>query len=83
MEKLSNYGAELDYELMKSYLANYSQVTLKVLGLLLDFAGLESAFVQKVVNTNFTSKMLTSSKEFSNKWRLYYDQVIAEQVFND
>lgn len=80
LEKLADYGSEFDDVLMKEYLTNCSQVTVKSLGLLLDLAHRDSSFIEKMVNQNSTSKMLSSSQEFSNKWRLYYDQVLVKQV---
>lgn len=82
LEKLTTYGSDFNFRLIKKNLSNYSQVTLKILGLFLDLAHQDSGFIEQMINQNSTSKMLSSSEEFSNKWRLYYHQVLAGQATN-
>lgn len=79
LEKLSNYEEEIDFGLLGEYLKNYSQVTIKTCGLLLDFIGHNSIGVERLVNKDSTSRLSVSSEKFSNKWRLYYDSVLEEQ----
>lgn len=78
LEKFSVYDQEIDFALMQKYLKNYSQVTLKICGFLMDLIGKDSADLEAMVNKESTSKMLDSSNTFSNKWRLYYDAILEE-----
>lgn len=75
-EKLSNYTQEVDFQKLTSYLNHFSQTTVKTFGLFLDKLGKDTIFLQKLINQESTSRMLDSSTKFSNKWRLYYDEVI-------
>ncbi len=80
LEKLSDYKKEIDFKLLNKYLKNYSQVTIKTCGLLLDLIKQNSQNIEKLVNKNSASKISTLSNKFSNKWRLYYDSILEEQL---
>lgn len=71
---------DINLERLRDYLKNYSQVSVKIVGLFLDIIGKDSRGVRLLVNKNSTSRMLESSDKFSNKWRLYYDSVLEEQA---
>lgn len=80
LEKLSLYKNDIDFKLFAEYLQNYSQVTIKICGFFFDLIGKNSKFAELLVNKRSTSRMSESSEKFSNKWRLYYDSVLKEQV---
>lgn len=80
LEKLTHNANDLNLAQMEGYLTSYSQVTIKVVGLLLDLIGIESSKIELLVNKESTSRMLGSSDKFSNKWRLYYNSALEEQV---
>jgi predicted transcriptional regulator of viral defense system len=81
LEKLTEHTTEIDFKLLIEYALNYSQTTIKTLGLLLDIAELnnKSKKLEKHVKRNSTSRMLNSSEKFSNKWRLYYNSILENQ----
>jgi predicted transcriptional regulator of viral defense system len=78
LEKLTEHTTEIDLELLIEYALNYSQTTIKILGLLLDIARIDSKGLEKHVKRNSTSRMLNISDKFSNKWRLYYNSILEE-----
>lgn len=80
LEKFSQYKNDIDFKVIGSYLKNYSQVTRKICGLFLDLIGQDSKRVELLVNKSSTSRMTESSAKFSNKWRLYYNSVLEEQL---
>lgn len=81
LEKLNNHQKDLDFDLLIKYLKNYSQVTIKAFGLLLDLLKLDSKSIQSLVeNTTSTARLFKKSDSFNSKWRLYYDDVIINQV---
>jgi predicted transcriptional regulator of viral defense system len=79
LEKLIEHNFEIDTKLLIEYATKYSQTTIKILGLLLDIAQIDSNKLEKYVKKNSTSRMLVSSNKFSNKWRLYYDSILDDQ----
>ena len=79
LEKIIEHNFEIDFQLLIEYALRYSQTTIKILGLLFDIANIDSKELQKHVKKNSTSRMLNTSKKFSNKWRLYYDSILEEQ----
>ncbi|MEA3357025.1 MAG: hypothetical protein U9Q67_01165 [Patescibacteria group bacterium] len=80
LEKFSNYQKDIDFKLMLKYLENYSQITVKIVGFFLDLIGKDSKSIEVLVNQKSTSRIFKSSSKFSNKWRLYYDSVLEEQL---
>jgi predicted transcriptional regulator of viral defense system len=79
-EKLSNYTQEIDYNKLGNYLKQFSQITIKTFGLFLDNIQKDTSELEKMINQKSTSRLFTSSKEFNNKWRLYYDSVILKNA---
>jgi hypothetical protein len=80
LEKLSQYKNDINFKLVVEYLENYSQITIKICGLFFDLIGKNSKTGELLVNKESTSRMSESSVKFSNKWRLYYDSVLEEQL---
>lgn len=80
LEKLFDYGGEIDLVRLFEYVKYYSQVTTKFFGLLLGLVGINSKKKEKLVNRKPTSKLSKKSDKFSNKWRLYYDSVLDYQL---
>jgi predicted transcriptional regulator of viral defense system len=78
LEKLIEHNSEINTQLLMEYVLSYSQTTIKILGLLLDLAKIDSKKLEKYVKRNSTSKMLNTSDKFSNKWRLYYNPRLEE-----
>lgn len=79
LEKLIEYGNQINIQLLVKYALHYSQTTMKVLGLLLDIAHIDSKGLEKHIKRNSTSRMLNTSDIFSNRWRLYYDSILEKQ----
>jgi predicted transcriptional regulator of viral defense system len=80
LEKLSQYKNDIDFKLIAKYLENHSQITIKSCGFFFDLIGKDSKKVELLVNKESTSRMSESSLKFNNKWRLYYDSVLEEQL---
>lgn len=83
-EKLVNYTNEFDFAKITSYAKSYSQTTIKILGLLLDFMdrNKDSDKLISLINKNSTSWLSKNSDKFSNKWRIYYNLALEEHVCN-
>jgi predicted transcriptional regulator of viral defense system len=79
-EKLKKYSNEFDIEGLISYAKYFSQITIKTLGLLLDFIGKETGDLNLLITENSTSRISEDSNKFSNKWRLYYNSVLEEDI---
>ncbi|MBU0578763.1 hypothetical protein KJ628_02145 [Patescibacteria group bacterium] len=70
LEKLSNYHQQIDFNLLIKY-ATLSTITVqKILGFLLDIAGLDTQGLQ--VNDSVV-RMTAKSDVFNARWGLYYD----------
>jgi predicted transcriptional regulator of viral defense system len=81
LEKLENFSQEIDLKILVKYLKEYSQVTIKTIGLFLDFMNIDSSQVFNLINdSTSSSRLLSSSATFSSKWRLYYDHILKEWV---
>jgi predicted transcriptional regulator of viral defense system len=80
LEKLNLYKSEIKFSLLYKYARNYSQTTVKTLGLLLDLVEVESSQLEKLINKKSTSHMSNKTDKFSNKWRLYYNSAIEKQL---
>ncbi len=80
LEKLSTYKSEINFSLLNEYAENYSQTTIKILGLLLDILEIDSKDLEGLINKKSTSRMLKDSDKFSNKWRLYYNSILENQI---
>ena len=81
-EKLNNHIDEFDLERLTFYAKNYSQTTIKTLGLVLDFIGKDTDKLNFQINKKSTSRISEGSDKFSNKWRLYYNSILEEYAHN-
>jgi predicted transcriptional regulator of viral defense system len=79
-EKLKNYSEEIDYKRLILYAENYSQITIKIVGFLLDKIDENSEYLNSLINEKSTSRISENSDKFSNKWRLYYDSALDEHL---
>lgn len=80
LEKLSQDRNDINFKLVVKYLESYSQVTIKICGLIFDLIGEDSKKIEYLVNKCSTSRTSELSAKFSNKWRLYYDSALEEQL---
>ncbi len=80
LEKMNIYRDEINFARLYKYSKNFSQTTVKTLGLLLDLLEIDSTRFEKLVRKGSTSHMLKNSNKFSNKWRIYYNSVIEKQL---
>jgi predicted transcriptional regulator of viral defense system len=80
LEILQKYIGDIDKKLLFKYLKKYSQITVKIFGLLFDMLGYDSKDIHLLVNKGSTSRISSQSKNFSNKWRLYYDSIYEYQI---
>jgi predicted transcriptional regulator of viral defense system len=79
-EKVERYVDEIDFDLLSSYAKNYSQITIKIFGLLLDLIYEKTDYLKSLINEKSTSRISESSDRFNNKWRLYYDSVLDDNL---
>jgi predicted transcriptional regulator of viral defense system len=81
IEKLQNYQDEINSEKLVENLKNYSQVTVKMVGVIFDALEMNSEEVFKLINSDVsTSRLFKSSDKFDTKWRIYYDSILNEQL---
>ena len=83
-EKLENYLDEFDFEKIIFYAKSYSQTTIKILGLILDFMNRnkDADKLNSLINKKSTSRLAKNSDKFSNRWRLYYNSILEEHAHN-
>ena len=81
-EKINTYSDEFNFEKLISYAKKYSQITIKTIGLVLDFMEKDTRKLNSLINKKSTSQMSKDAGKFSNKWRLYYDSVLEEHARN-
>jgi len=80
IEKLSNYKEEFSVKKLEQYLKNYSQTTIKTMGLIFDFLKINSNNIKKLIaSATSTHRLLKTSNKFSSKWRIYYDSILETQ----
>ena len=81
MEIIQNHKKELAFSLLIKYLNNYSQITIKTIGLTFDLLGIDSKLIKLLVKTDkSTHRLFETSDKFSSKWRFYYDSILEEQL---
>ena len=81
IEIFQNHKGDIDLNLLAKYLKRYSQVTIKTIGLILDWLEIDSTLTLKLITSKAsTSKLLDTSDKFNNKWRLYYDSILGKQI---
>ncbi len=79
-EKLEKYADDIDFELIYSYAKHCSQITIKIMGLLLDQISVDTECLKHLINEKSTSRISDDSDKFSNKWRLYYNSILDEHL---
>lgn len=79
LEKFQQFNYQLNVNLLIDFSKEYSQVTLKTLGLIFDFVNIDSSALYKEINISSTSRLMKSSDMFSAKWRLYYNSIFEVQ----
>jgi predicted transcriptional regulator of viral defense system len=72
LEHLREHGSDFDAARLSEYIAKQSHAVRRIMGYLLDLAGLDSEQVHAMVkNTSGPTFMLKNSKDFNARWRLY------------
>lgn len=75
LEKLRNYGQEIDFKKLKEYTKLYGLSMVRKIGFLLDLIGIDTQDLYKLEKgQKGYTKMTKNSSEFNAKWRLYYDR---------
>jgi len=75
VETLRNQQQSLDFARLQAYLARSTTTIQRIVGFLLDLAGLNSTAVAALVaGTTGVSRITKQSILYNHKWRLYYDQ---------
>ncbi len=77
---IKNNLSDFNVDKFNSYIKNYSQLTTKTLGLLLDFNNVNTEEINSLINKKSTSRMSKKADNFSNKWRLYYNSILEEDL---
>lgn len=78
LEKLTNYGEDLDIKKLSTYALSYSTTVIRKIGFLLDEAGKDSnMLLSDKIKGNTYSKLGDNAKVFNAKWRLYYDDKLT------
>lgn len=74
IEKLRDHQNDFDWNRFNEYLSKFSITTIKIFGLIFDFLGYDSSRLYSLIDKKTTAhRMLSDSKKFNAKWRLYYD----------
>jgi predicted transcriptional regulator of viral defense system len=75
LETLRDQQQSLDFERLQTHLARSTTTVQRIVGFLLDLAGLDSTAVAGLVaDATGVSRITKQSTLYSHKWRLYYDQ---------
>ncbi|NQT67413.1 MAG: hypothetical protein HQ569_07555 [Actinobacteria bacterium] len=78
-EKLTEHRSDFDFKKLIDYTKRFNDTIVRQVGFLLDRLGVETEDLYKIVNGKKSySKMTNDSKQFSSKWRLYYDHKIIK-----
>jgi len=78
-EKLREYKRRIDFDLLKKYALRLSLDVARQTGFFLDRLGLDATDLEKKVKGRLGySKMTKDSREFSAKWRLYFEDSIVK-----
>lgn len=74
-EKIQSYEKDLDFEKLFHYAGLASQKTVKVFGLMFDWAGWDSQKLFQLLGSHrSTHRMSSNGNSFNGKWRIYYDE---------
>lgn len=78
-EKLTEYKKIFDFKKLIDYTKRFNNTIVRQIGFLLDKIGMETEDLFQIVNGKKSySKMTNDSKQFSSKWRLYYERKIIK-----
>lgn len=78
LEKLKEYKNNFDFEKLKEMTQGQSITVRKILGFLLDKAGIDSDLFRELLKNNKGASLMTKdSKVFNAKWNLYYHNHFA------
>lgn len=78
-EKLNDYKQKIDFNLLKKYATKFNLDVVRQIGFFLDRLGLDVSDLEKIIKGKLSySKMTKDSKEFSAKWRLYFEHSIVK-----
>lgn len=78
-EKLNDYKQKIDFNLLKKYAAKFNLDVARQAGFFIDRLGLDASELEKIVKGRLSySKMTNDSREFSAKWRLYFEHSIVK-----
>ncbi len=78
-EKLNDYKQKIDFNLLKKYAVKFNLDVIRQIGFFLDRLNLDTSDLEKPVKGKLSySKMTKNSKEFSAKWRLYFEHSIIK-----
>jgi predicted transcriptional regulator of viral defense system len=81
IEKLTNYQNEFDIDLLMKYIKNYSQITIKTMGLIFDAKQIDSSKLMKLLNNhNSTHRLFKDDSAYNSKWRLYYNSILDNDL---
>jgi len=73
LEKIKEHQGDLDLDRLNEFSRDQTVTVKRILGLLLDLAGVDSGSLYDMVkNKSGSSYMTGDSKNFNSKWRLYY-----------
>jgi predicted transcriptional regulator of viral defense system len=73
LEKLKEYKENFDFDKLNDLAKNQSITVQKILGFLLDKAGIDSGSIQESLKDNEGASFMTKDSDvFSGKWNLYY-----------
>lgn len=78
LEKLREYKDNLDFEKLNNFSQGQSITVQKILGFLLDKAGVDSESIYKLTKNKEGSSLMTKDSDvFNAKWNLYYHNYFA------
>lgn len=78
-EKLGDYKQKVDFNLLKKYATKFNLDVVRQTGFFLDLLGVDASDLEKIIKGRLSySKMTKDSREFSAKWRLYYESGIVK-----
>ncbi len=77
--KLNDYKQKIDFNLLKKYAAKFTLDVIRQIGFFLDRINIDTSDLEKLVKGKLGySKMTKNAKEFSSKWRLYFEHSVIK-----
>jgi predicted transcriptional regulator of viral defense system len=81
LEKIQLYQSELNLSHLTDYASQFSQTSIKIMGFIFDLLQIDSSKLYQLIQSkDSTHRMFTSSAAFDKRWRLYYEEILKEQV---